>query len=247
MDFKKILLGIIVVIILYLVYTYIFSDSTSTNLYSGGNAQTAIGGVGHKILANQLPGNPASIDFTFSVWIYVNSWQYRYGQNKVIYARRSTTTSDVSPEVALAASTNNLSISVTTFPATGSSPSTASQPGQKDQWTIHNIPIQKWCNIIISSNNRAIDTYIDGKLVNTHVLSGVPRMDKNAPILVTPDGGFSGETSKFRYIARTISPREAYDIYREGPGGNWLSDLLNQYKLKFSFLKHNQEINSFEI
>ena len=243
MDFKKILLGIIVVIILYLVYFYIFSDSTSTNLYSGGNAQTAIGSSGKKIDANKLPGNPASIDFTFSIWIYVNSWQYRYGNNKVIYRRKSTTTSDVSPEVALAASTNNLSISVTTYPASGSK----GTPGQKDQWTIHNIPIQKWCNIIISSNNRAIDTYIDGKLVNTHVLSGVPKMDKNAPIFLTPDGGFSGETSKFRYIARTINPREAYDIYREGPGGNWLSDLLNQYKLKFAFLKDNQEINSFEI
>ena len=72
-------------------------------------------------------------------------------------------------------------------------------------------------------------------------------MNKNAPVFLCPDGGFSGETSKFRYIARTISPREAYEIYREGPGGNWLSDLLNQYKLKLSFLKDNEEINSFEI
>ena len=72
-------------------------------------------------------------------------------------------------------------------------------------------------------------------------------MYKDAPIWLTPDGGFSGETSKFRYISRTISPREAYAIYREGPGSNWLSDLLNQYKLKFSFLKDNEEINSFEI
>ena len=57
----------------------------------------------------------------------------------------------------------------------------------------------------------------------------------------------SGETSKFRYIARSINPREAYEIYREGPGGNWLTDLLSQYKLKFSFLKNNEEVNSFEI
>ena len=72
-------------------------------------------------------------------------------------------------------------------------------------------------------------------------------MNKNAPVYVTPDGGFSGETSKFRYLARVISPREAYEIYREGPGGNWLSDLLNQYKLKISFLKGSEEINSFQI
>lgn len=232
MNYQKILLGVVVVIILYLVYVYVFADQTSTNLFSGGNAQNV-----KKIEASTLSGDPAAVNFTYSIWIYVNSWQYRYGNAKTIYRRVNSTTSNVSPEVALAASTNDLSITITT----------GANPGKQESWKIHNIPIQKWCNIIVCTNTRAVDTYIDGKLVNTHVLEGVPSTDKNAPIFVTPDGGFAGETSKFRYYARTISPREAYDIYREGPGSNWLSDLLNQYKLKFSFLKNNEEINSFEI
>ena len=76
---------------------------------------------------------------------------------------------------------------------------------------------------------------------------------EKAPIEVCPkksgsdEAGFEGEISKFRYISRTINPREAYEIYREGPGGNWFTDLLSQYKLKFSFLKNNEEVNSFEI
>ena len=41
MDGKKILLGVIVLLILYFVYIYVFKDSTSTNLYSGGNAKNA--------------------------------------------------------------------------------------------------------------------------------------------------------------------------------------------------------------
>ena len=237
MNFKKILLGVILLVILYLVYYYIFSDSTSTNLYNGGNAKNVI-----KIDAKNLTGNPASVDFTFSIWIYINSWQYRYGNVKTIYRRTDPQSSNVSPELALASSTNDLSISLTTFPDTGSSP-----VGQVDSWVVHNIPIQRWCNIIISTNNRAVDTYIDGKLVNTHVLSGVPKMYKEAPVFLTPDGGFSGETSKFAYIPRTINPREAYAIYREGPGTNWFADLISQYKVKFSFLKNNEELNSFEI
>ena len=236
MNFKKILLGVIVVIILYLVYIYVFKDGTSSTLYSGGNAKNAV-----TIKASKLPGNKASVDFTFSIWIYVNSWQYRYGYQKVIYRRTDQNGTTVSPEVSLGAATNDLSITTSIF----DSGKGGIVPGKS--WTVNNIPIQKWCNIIISTNNRAVDTYIDGKLVNTHVLAGVPAMNKNAPVYLTPDGGFSGETSKFRYIARTISPREAYEIYREGPGGNWLSDLLNQYKLKLSFLKDNEEINSFEI
>ena len=84
-------------------------------------------------------------------------------------------------------------------------------------------------------------------MVNTHTLPGVPLTSQAANITLTPNGGFDGETAKFRYYSRTISPREAYEIYREGPGSNWLSDLLNQYKIKLSFLKDNEEINSFSI
>jgi hypothetical protein len=238
MDFKKIILGVIVVIVLYLVYAFVFSDSTSSVLYSGGNAKNMV-----PIKATALPGNKASVDFTFSVWVYVNNWQYKYGETKVIYRRvqKNSSSTVSSPIVSLGAATNDLSISMSIWGP--------DKKGVKEStsWNVNNIPIQKWCNIIISTNNRAVDTYIDGKLVNTHVLAGVPYLEKTAPVELTPGGGFSGETSKFKYIARTISPREAYEIYREGPGGNMLSDLLNQYKLKLSFLKDNEEVNSFEI
>jgi hypothetical protein len=195
----------------------------------GGSAKTR-----HLILANTLPGNPTSVDFTFSVWIYVDNWQYKYSKPKVIFRRSNTETNTLSPSVSLAPSTNDLDLSLTTT------------SGNVDNWSVQNIPIQKWCNIIIATNNRTVDTYIDGKLVNTHVLSGVPKMDKNANIELTPEKGFSGATSKFRYFSRTISPREAYEIYREGPGGNALTDLLNKYKLKMSFMKDNEEITGFE-
>lgn len=227
MNFQTILLGVIVIIILYLVWKYVFSDTTNQSLSMGGSAKTR-----HLIKANTLPGNPASVDFTFSVWIYVDNWQYKYSKPKVIFRRSNG--SNLSPSVSLAPSTNDLDLSLTTV------------SGNVDNWSVQNIPIQKWCNIIIATNNRTVDTYIDGKLVNTHVLSGVPKMDKNADIELTPEKGFSGATSKFRYFSRTISPREAYEIYREGPGGNALTDLFNKYKLKMSFMKDNEEITGFE-
>ena len=233
MNFQTILLGVIVIVILYLVWKYVFSDNTNQSLSMGGNAK-----IRDPIKSNTLPGNPASVDFTFSVWIYVDNWQYRYSKPKVIFRRSNG--NNLSPSVSLAPSTNDLDISLTTFTDT-------SAAGNVDNWSVQNIPIQKWCSIIIATNNRTVDTYIDGKLVNTHVLSGVPKMDKNADIELTPDGGFSGATSKFRYFSRTISPREAYEIYREGPGGNALTDLLNKYKLKMSFMKDNEEITGFEI
>lgn len=234
MNYKSILLGVIVIIILYLVYVYVFSDSSSTILYSGGNAKKQV-----VIPAKSLTGNPASVEFTYSIWIYVNNWQYGYGQGKTIF-RRKNKSGNVSPSVSLSQFTNNLAISFTTY-----NPKTSGT--QSKSWNINNIPIQRWCNVILASNNRAIDTYVDGKLVNTKILNGVPKIDKQSPVQICPDGGFSGEVAKFKYYARTLSPREAYQVYREGPGGDWFSDLLGQYRVKFSFLKRGEEINSFEI
>ena len=96
---------------------------------------------------------------------------------------------------------------------------------------------------------------MDGKLVKTAILDRPPVVTDlgKANIDVCPkassgsDAGFEGEISKFRYIARAINPREAYEIYREGPGGNWLSGLINAYKLKLSFLKDNEEVTSFSL
>lgn len=240
MDYKKLILGVLIVIVLYIIYRYVFQDTTSADLASDTNAKRQ-----KLIKAQSLPGNPASVDFTFSIWIYVDSWQYKYGKNKTIF-RRSNQKGELSPAVTLAAATNDLEITLVTFPS-----KTSTTGGTTDTWSIHNIPLQKWTNIIVATNNRAVDTYIDGKLVNTHVLQGVPKMDKTAPIYLTPDesggAGFSGNTAKFKYFARTISPREAYQIYKEGPGGNMLTDLLNKYKLKVQFLKDDEEINGFEI
>jgi len=229
MDSKKILLGVVVILIIYFVYIYVFKDSSSTNLYSGGNAKNA------KIIkAAKLPGNPASVSYTYSIWIYINSWQYQYGTIKPIFyrsasAEKTPNPTTMLPELSLGGTTNDISIGV----------GIQGTPASSETWTVSNIPLQKWCNITITTTTRAVDTYIDGKLVNTHTLPGVPITSENANIHLTPNGGFDGEIAKFRYYSRTINPREAYEIYREGPGSNWLSDLLNQYKIKLSFLKDN--------
>jgi hypothetical protein len=49
--------------------------------------------------------------------------------------------------------------------------------------SIEDVPLQRWTNLIISLDNRALDLYLDGKLVRTCVLPGVPKMNPASNIL----------------------------------------------------------------
>jgi hypothetical protein len=112
---------------------------------------------------------------------------------------------------------------------------------------IDNIPIQKWVNVIISLYGTTLDTYLNGKLVRTCVLPGVPMIDNNADILVTPNGGFSGYTTTFKYWSDASNPQQAYNIYKAGFGGSILGNAFNKYRLRFSMIKDNVATGSFEI
>ena len=93
-----------------------------------------------------------------------------------------------------------------------------------------------------------MDVYLDGKLVNTKILENVPNMNNTQSLSLTPRGGFSGSTANFLYHSKSLNPREAYNLYKEGCGSSsWLGGLFNRYRLKLAFLRDNQELNSFEI
>jgi len=230
---RSIILGVIVIIILYLVISYL-TDSTRADLMGLHNAKTANGDMGVIINPTSLPGNVGSNDYTYSMWIFINDWNHKYGSEKVIFRRSKKTSTndefdDVCPSLALGANTNELKVQM------------ATKGTQKtESFTVSDIPIQKWVNIILTTEGRTVDVYLDGKLVKSHVMNGVLSIDKLANVYLTPDGGFSGYINKFRYYARTMSPREAYEIYKEGSGTDGVMGILGNYKFNFAFGKSGE-------
>jgi hypothetical protein len=183
-------------------------------------------------------------NFTYSVWFYIEDWTYRYGQEKVILTRIDSDRNP-SPQIALGAFQNNLNVSLQTYPD-GSNTDTSSV-SQTHNCNIKNVPIQSWVNALISVNGRTLDVYIDGKLVRTCVMPGVARIAANAPVIITPGGGFSGYTAEIKYWPNATNPQEAWNIYRSGYGGSILGNLFNKYRIKVAFLEDNKEQSSFEI
>ena len=293
MDVKQIVL--LVFVLLVIVYFVVNAFSKSTKL-----TEMAEGKIQQTILAKDLKNSNNSSNYTYSMWIFVDEWNYKFGEEKTVLDRNK------SPTVVLGDKPNTLKV-VVKYYDTGKDIEGADS-GASDSWKdteatkaacdacnsgytcacdacqkgvpksgadaesatdratrlaserdkanlgtsdhtclIDNIPIQKWVSIIVSLYGRTLDMYLDGKLVRTCVIPGVPRVDNDMDINVTPNGGFSGWTSAFKYWAHASNPQEAYNIYKEGFGKGILANAISKYRLRFSMVKNNKVASSFEI
>lgn len=237
MNVQQIILGVLIIIIIYLIYSYFFGDTSSKQINKIRNAMES-----DVIKADDLPqGTTGTNDYTYSIWLYINDWNYRYGSDKIVLAKTDTK-GQPNPSVLLDATLNNILVNIRVYSQD------ASRRSKTHGCLLENVPLQKWFNLIVTLNNRALDLYIDGKLVRTCILPGVPKSEPSSDILITPNGGFSGKTSMFRYMSHAINPRQAYDIYRQGfGGGSFLGNLMDKYGVKFSLMVDNEERYNLKI
>lgn len=213
----KFLLMILFFVFIIYFLAWLFNGPTALSNFADAKTELIIP-------PTSLPAG-ASVNYSYSVWIYIDDWSYRYGSEKIVFCRGNK---KLMPGVILSPIENNLTIRM-------------AMTGTDEMFScnVKDIPIQKWTNLIVSLNNRSLDTYINGKLVKTCVLPSPAYVDDTTSIYLTPLSGFSGFTSRFNYWNDTINPQQAWNIYQSGPGGNLLSNFLNQYKFQLSFLKGN--------
>lgn len=182
-------------------------------------------------------GNSSS-NFAYSIWFYVDDWNYRYGESKVLFGRMASSIGEREPcpAVAFTPSLNNMVISQAVYAGADKVVEGEMKTAIVHSTTISNIPLQRWTNLIVSVYNRTMDVYLDGKLVKTDVLPGVAKVDANAPVYITPNGGFSGWTAKFQYWSDAINPQKAWDVYYSGYGGSWLANLFGRYYIQVTLM-----------
>ena len=235
---RTVLIVLAVLIVLYFILSFFFKTSTSLTTMQDGNEKQVID-------ASTLPNNNNTSNYTYSMRFYVDDWNYRFGEQKILLARMDQD-KHPSPSVVLGAMENDITISVACYPQDQTS-GVSQDTSIVHKCVVRNFPLQSWVNLIISLYGRTLDVYVDGKLVRTCVLPGVAKVNPDANIIVTPNGGFQGWTSNFEYWDDASNPQQAYNIYKSGFGGSFLGDLFNKYRIKISFLEDNQEQGSFEI
>lgn len=233
MKFSNIIIIIIIIVIIYYIIRYFWYSNTV--LISGINDATVLQTVDASSLAVSSTGSSAT-NFTYSIWFYISDWSYNYGKEKIIFTRSNDSTAIApSPSVMLGATENNLIITQQVYNTTSTTSSTVDSTTGTTNFTcgVANVPLQKWVNFTVSIYGRSMDLYLDGKLVRSCVMPGTAKVPTSTPINVTPNGGFSGYTSKFQYYPNSINPQTAWNIYASGYSNSW-SLFSSDYSVEIS-------------
>ena len=227
MSYAYMIVGIVIVgALLYGVYWY------ATNKASGAwdpikslskMATTFDGKTLNTISGAEIP--PGVQDYGIQFWVYIKDWDYRFGQEKVILRRTDPALKGAyGPEVTLSPNDNTMNVKVSLFPSDPNSvqksvPAPSNQGGSAtgDVFTcsVENVPLQAWFAVSITVFQRNVDVYINGKLVKSCILSGVPR-PVAGDVEVGPAGGFSGTVCDVFSYAKMLSPADAQAFYAAG-------------------------------
>ena len=235
------------------------------NLFGGGEGSgdktpTIVDGKSKTtVSAAELPTS-GSGESSVQFWMFIKDWDYRFGQAKDVLKRvSSTNVAHVSPRVQLSPSENTLDVAVSLFPSGQQAPgavSGVSAAGDLQTCSVENVPLQTWFSVSITVFQRNLDIYINGRLVKSCVLQGVPRVALG-DIILADNGGFSGSICNVNAYSKMIGPEEASAFYAKGttcqaPAGpkdvdkDSLFITLFGYTFRFStFNKKGEELSSY--
>lgn len=171
-------------------------------------------------LKNSIPikrsfNENGGIEFTWSVWIYIDDVSYRSGNYKHIFHKgddkiilegdkRGMISTLNSPGLYLAPDTNELVLVMNTF------------ENITEEVRIPNIPIKKWVNVIIRTNSLNLDIFINGVLTRRHVFQSVPKQNYG-DVYISMNNGFDGYISSLRYFNYAIGTNKIQSILNDGP------------------------------
>ena len=156
------------------------------------------------------------IEFTWSVWMYIDDFSYKQNEYKHVFHKGNDNINmsvqplglnfpNNAPGLYITPKVNNLLVLMNTF------------DNIKEEVEIEDIPLNKWINVIIrTSNQNQLDVYINGSLVKRHHMSGVPKQNYG-DVYASMNGGFSGYTSELQYFNNAIGMFKIQSIVDAGP------------------------------
>lgn len=194
------------------------------------------------------------VQMTYSMWLYINNWDYNYGTAKHVFHRGDINLNYANPNIWLYPRENKLMIRFQIVKPTSNSGGVFMAATHSNNPNTHPsilnenfvcdlpyVPIQKWMNLIVTLNNNVSDVYLDGKLLRSCALSGVPHIvynDIGNDIYLGGDSslngnsmpGFDGYISNVVFKNDSVTYPEVTKMYSQGPvAPQSTTDVLNDY------------------
>ena len=151
------------------------------------------------------------IEFTWSVWIFINNLQYLEGQYKHVFYKGNNNLEsnglnfpNNAPGLYIAPNTNALVVMMNTF------------NDINEETVIPDIPLNKWVNVIIRCQNNKLDIYVNGTITRSVQLMGVPKQNYG-DVFVAGNGGFNGYISNLWYYNYALGTSDIANITAKGP------------------------------
>jgi hypothetical protein len=151
------------------------------------------------------------IEFTWSVWIFINNLQYLEGQYKHVFYKGNNNLEsnglnfpNNAPGLYIAPNTNALVVMMNTF------------NDINEETVIPDIPLNKWVNVIIRCQNNKLDIYVNGTITRSVQLMGVPKQNYG-DVFVAGNGGFNGYISNLWYYNYALGTSDIANISSKGP------------------------------
>lgn len=152
---------------------------------------------------------PRSLDqkegmaFSYTCWVRIDDFAYRYGQPKVIFTKGSTDLKTMCPALLVDPNTNSLLVKIDTFGGTETIP-------------IGNIPAKKWLHIALAVDQDSVNMYVNGTLYLHHSLSQVPKQNSST-VSTGIAGGFDGKLSNLEYYNYLLTPENVQSAMASTP------------------------------
>ena len=201
-------------------------------------------------------------DYGVQFWMYISNWDYKFQQEKDVLKRVSPDNSrTVGPRIFLAPAENTLHVRVSLYPTddrAGAATPEADSSGDSFTCSVENVPLQSWFSVSTTVFQRNLDIYINGRLVKSCVLPGIPK-PATGDIILNDNGGFSGSICNVHYYPTMLTPSDAKSFHSSGtscaaPAGEDATPVsedslfitLFGYTFRFSTLsKEGKELSSY--
>jgi hypothetical protein len=257
---KFVVYAVLVVLVGFGIY-FIYEGLTGDKTRSNNLASTPVDASSTVIVPGaQAPpqSGPQGGNYGIQWWMFIQDWDYKFGEKKPIIRRGSEGV--YNPYIYLGETDNTMFVNVSVFPhdagsAAASEPaSVAATGGATDDsfaCKVPNVPLQKWFACGVSVSGRNLDIYLDGLLVRSCLLPGVPKTPTGS-LEIMPGGGFSGSVIDLFHYSRALLPADAQQFAAKGTKGTSYNALPSKslfgYKVNLGVIDDSgKQVKSFTL